>query len=100
MCNNLEESFAFVFRSDAQRSAKQKERKERELEHCAFNAEHMEDGGFPLQLVSFCACAVGPTFTHSLKERKERELEHCAFNAEHMEDGGFPLQMVSFAHAQ
>jgi hypothetical protein len=46
-------SFAFVFRSDAQRSAKQKERKERELEHCAFNAEHMEDGGFPLQMVSF-----------------------------------------------
>ncbi len=53
MCNNLEESFAFVFRSDAQRSAKQKERKERELEHCSFNAEHMEDGGFPLQMVSF-----------------------------------------------
>jgi hypothetical protein len=68
-----------------------KEWKERELEHCAFNAEHMEDGGFPLQMVSFA---------HAQKERKERELEHFAFNAEHMEDGGFPLQMVSFAHAQ
>ena len=30
-------------RSDAQRAAKQKERKERELELCAFNAEQIED---------------------------------------------------------
>ncbi len=73
---------SFAFRSDAQRSAKQKERKERELEHCAFNAEHMEDGGFPLQMVSlahaqfaellrmrtcsnFCTYTIGPTFAHA-----------------------------------
>ncbi len=49
----LKDLLLLCSRSDAQRSAKQKERKERELEHCAFNAENMEDGGFPLQMVSF-----------------------------------------------
>ena len=34
----------FLCRSDEQRSVKQKERKERELEHCSFNPERMEDG--------------------------------------------------------
>ncbi len=35
------------FRSDAQRAAKQKEAKERELEHAAFSADRIEEGGFP-----------------------------------------------------
>ena len=37
----------FYFRSDAQRAAKQKEAKERELEHAAFSADRIEEGGFP-----------------------------------------------------
>ena len=39
------------FRSDAQRAAKQKEAKERELEQCSFSAERIEEGGFPLSMV-------------------------------------------------
>ena len=39
--------FPFDFRSDAQRAAKQKEAKERELEHAAFSADRIEEGGFP-----------------------------------------------------
>ena len=34
---------SFTPRSDAQRTAKQKERKEQELEKCRFNAEMMEE---------------------------------------------------------
>ena len=42
------------FRSDAQRAAKQKEAKERELEHAAFSADRIEEGGFPpISMVSF-----------------------------------------------
>ena len=46
--------FSFIFhdlRSDAQRAAKQKEAKERELEQCSFSAERIEEGGFPLSMV-------------------------------------------------
>ena len=39
--------FNFHSRSDAQRAAKQKEAKERELEHAAFSADRIEEGGFP-----------------------------------------------------
>ena len=39
-------------RSDAQRAAKQKERKEKELELCAFNAEQIEDSHHTHSLVS------------------------------------------------
>ena len=38
-------------RSDAQRAAKLKERKEKELEHCAFNAEQIEDSNHAQSLV-------------------------------------------------
>ena len=38
-------------RSDAQRAAKQKEAKERELEQVAFSADRIEEGGFPLSMV-------------------------------------------------
>ena len=41
-----------IFRSDAQRAAKQKERKEKELELCAFNAEQIEDSHHTHSLVS------------------------------------------------
>ena len=41
----------YDFRSDAQRAAKQKEAKERELEQCSFSAERIEEGGFPLSMV-------------------------------------------------
>ena len=41
-----------IFRSDEQRSVKQKERKERELEHCSFNPERLEEQGAPLSMVS------------------------------------------------
>ena len=47
-------TFLFIFnnlRSDAQRAAKQKEAKERELEQCSFSAERIEEGGFPLSMV-------------------------------------------------
>ena len=37
----------YISRSDAQRAAKQKEAKERELEHAAFSADRIEEGGFP-----------------------------------------------------
>ena len=41
------------FRSDAQRAQKQKEAKEREMEHAAFSAERIGDeGGFPMSMVS------------------------------------------------
>ena len=43
---------SFVLRSDAQRSAKQKERREQELEKCKFNAEIMEEPGLGLNMVS------------------------------------------------
>ena len=44
---------AFLYcRSDAQRAAKQKEAKERELEQVAFSADRIEEGGFPLSMVS------------------------------------------------
>ena len=44
---------AFHSRSDAQRAAKQKEAKERELEHAAFSADRIEEGGtFPMSMVS------------------------------------------------
>ena len=42
----------FFCRSDAQRLAKQKEAKERELEHAAFSADRIEEGGFPMSMVS------------------------------------------------
>ena len=46
-------SFLINFRSDAQRAAKQKEAKERELEHAAFSADRIEEPGFPpVSLVS------------------------------------------------
>ena len=48
------------FRSDAQRAAKQKEAKERELEQCSFSAERIEEGGFPLSMV-----------------RKKRDFKEC-----------------------
>ena len=38
-------------RADAQRANKQKELKEKELEKCAFNAEHIEDSGHTQSLV-------------------------------------------------
>ena len=41
-----------LVRSDAQRAAKQKERKEKELELCAFNAEQIEDSHHTHSLVS------------------------------------------------
>ena len=42
------------FRSDAQRAEKQKQAKERELEHAAFSADRIEEGGFPpVSMVSF-----------------------------------------------
>ena len=40
------------FRSDAQRTAKQKERKEQELEKCRFNAEIMDDPSIGANVVS------------------------------------------------
>jgi hypothetical protein len=39
--------FLLLYRSDAQRAAKQKEAKERELEHASFSADRIEEGGFP-----------------------------------------------------
>ena len=42
------------FRSDAQRAEKQKQAKERELEHAAFSADRIEEGGFPP--VSMVSC--------------------------------------------
>jgi hypothetical protein len=42
----------FCSRSDAQRAAKQKEAKERELEAHAFSADRIEEGGFPVSMVS------------------------------------------------
>jgi hypothetical protein len=39
-------------RSDAQRAAKQKERKEKELEYARFNAEKIEDSSYNASLVS------------------------------------------------
>ena len=39
------------FRSDAQRSVKQKERKKQELERQVFNGEGYDDGGFPVSMV-------------------------------------------------
>ena len=45
-------SWSFVLRSDAQRSAKQKERREQELEKCKFNAEIMEEPALGLNMVS------------------------------------------------
>ena len=42
-----------MFRSDAQRAAKQKERKEKELELCAFNAEQIEESHHTHSLVSY-----------------------------------------------
>ena len=44
--------FTVLCRSDAQRAAKQKERKEKELELCAFNAEQIEDSHHTHSLVS------------------------------------------------
>ena len=41
----------FFCRSDAQRAAKLKENKEKELEHCAFNAEQIEDNNHAQSLV-------------------------------------------------
>ena len=43
--------FVIFCRSDAQRAAKQKEAKERELEQVAFSADRIEEGGFPLSMV-------------------------------------------------
>ena len=43
--------FTSPCRSDAQRAAKLKERKEKELEHCAFNAEQIEDSNHAQSLV-------------------------------------------------
>ena len=48
----LNSSLFGMFRSDAQRAAKQKERKEKELELCAFNAEQIEDSHHTHSLVS------------------------------------------------
>ena len=45
-------------RSDAQRASKQKEMKEKELELCAFNAEHIEDSGHTHSLVRYFVCFV------------------------------------------
>ena len=45
-------------RSDAQRASKQKEMKEKELELCAFNAEHIEDSGHTHSLVRYFVCWV------------------------------------------
>ena len=43
-----------IYRSDAQRSNKQKERKKQELERQVYNADHFaEEAGFPTSLVSF-----------------------------------------------
>ena len=41
-----------IFRSDAQRSVKQKERKKQELERQVFNGDSYEEGGFPVSMVS------------------------------------------------
>ena len=41
-----------IFRSDAQRSVKQKERKKQELERQVFNGDGYEEGGFPMSMVS------------------------------------------------
>ena len=41
----------FLRRTDAQRAAKLKENKEKELEHCAFNAEQIEDSSHAQSLV-------------------------------------------------
>ena len=42
-----------IYRSDAQRSNKQKERKKQELERQVYNADHFaEEAGFPTSLVS------------------------------------------------
>ena len=51
---SISHNFLLIFndlRSDAQRAAKQKEAKERELEQCSFSAERIEEGGFPLSMV-------------------------------------------------
>lgn len=48
-----EHIFPPICRSDAQRAAKQKERKEKELELCAFNAEQIEDSSHTHSLVDF-----------------------------------------------
>ena len=44
-------TFFFCCRTDAQRAAKVKENKEKELEHCAFNAEQIEDSNHAQSLV-------------------------------------------------
>ena len=49
----VENIFEMQSRSDAQRASKQKEMKEKELELCAFNAEHIEDSGHTQSLVRF-----------------------------------------------
>ena len=51
MLFNMQNTFTDP-RSDAQRAAKQKERKEKELEQCAFNAEQIEDSSHTHSLVS------------------------------------------------
>ena len=48
----LKQFSQFFSRSDAQRAAKQKEAKERELEAHAFSADRIEEGGFPVSMVS------------------------------------------------
>ena len=46
-------SLLLLCRSDAQRAAKQKEAKERELEHQVFSADRLDqEGGFPMSMVS------------------------------------------------
>ena len=57
-----------IFRSDAQRAAKQKEAKERELEAHSFNADRIEEGGFPVSMVSSvksCSCTCNFKQKHS-----------------------------------
>ena len=41
-----------IFRSDAQRSVKQKERKKQELERQVFNGDIFKDGGFHVSMMS------------------------------------------------
>ena len=53
LLENEEYQIHLKCRSDAQRASKQKEMKEKELELCAFNAEHIEDSGHTQSLVRF-----------------------------------------------
>ena len=53
-------SIFFNYRSDAQRAAKQKEAKERELEHAAFSADRIEEGGFPPVSMVSNLCSLMP----------------------------------------